>query len=196
MSGTPKKSCLVCLIVCVLALSGGLDDASGQKAGGRLVIAQGTDAESLDTIAFTASPTAAISEHITETLVRLEIAENPRTGEIKSSHPPVATHIEGISHWSNVICASHELKRVAKTAGGTSEMRRRASPVNFSAKAGRWGFKAAQKLQILVDDVDDSTNVKPSLAALLRKTAISRSRVRRSYSVAPRSWKGVRWVSR
>jgi hypothetical protein len=56
--------------------------------------------------------------------------------------------------------------------------------------------KAAQKLQILVDDVDDSTNVKPSSAALLRKTAISRSRVRRSYSVALRSWKGVRWVSR
>jgi hypothetical protein len=56
--------------------------------------------------------------------------------------------------------------------------------------------KAAQKLQILVDDVDDSTNVRPSLAALLRNTAMSRSRVRRSYSIALRSWKGVRWVSR
>jgi hypothetical protein len=45
----------------------------------------------------------------------------------------------------------------------------------------------AQKLQILVDDIDDSTNVKPSLAALLRKTAMSRSRVRCSYSLALRS---------
>jgi peptide/nickel transport system substrate-binding protein len=50
--------------------------AQAQKVGGRLVIAQGTDAESLDTIAFTASPTAAISEHITETLVHIAIAED------------------------------------------------------------------------------------------------------------------------
>jgi hypothetical protein len=36
----------------------------------------------------------------------------------------------------------------------------------------------AQKLQIVVDHAGDSTSVKPSLAALLRKLAISRSRAR------------------
>jgi hypothetical protein len=56
--------------------------------------------------------------------------------------------------------------------------------------------KPAQKLQRSVDYVGDSTNVKPSWAAFLRKVAMSRSRVRRSYAVALRSRKGVRWVSR
>jgi peptide/nickel transport system substrate-binding protein len=76
---------MVCLIACVMALSGMATKVPAQTTGGRLVIAQGTDAESLDTIAFTAAPTAAISEHITETLVRMEIAEDPRSGEIKSA---------------------------------------------------------------------------------------------------------------
>ncbi len=71
--------------VAVLAFIWGMAiEAEAQKVGGKLVIAQGTDAESLDVIAFTASPTAAISEHITETLVRMEIADDPRTGEIKT----------------------------------------------------------------------------------------------------------------
>jgi ABC-type transport system substrate-binding protein len=81
---TARKPWIACLIACVMAWAGVVGDAQAQKAGGRLVIAQGTDAESLDTIAFTASPTAAISEHITETLVRMEIAEDARTGEIRS----------------------------------------------------------------------------------------------------------------
>jgi peptide/nickel transport system substrate-binding protein len=75
---------MIGFVVDVLALAGLALDAQAQKTGGRLVIAQGTDAESLDPIAFTASPTAAISEHITETLVRMDIAEDARTGEIRS----------------------------------------------------------------------------------------------------------------
>lgn len=49
--------------------------AGAQRVGGKLIIAQGTDAESLDPINFTASPTASIMEHIIQTLVRLDIEE-------------------------------------------------------------------------------------------------------------------------
>lgn len=75
---------IVCFIGGVMALAGMAADVHAQQPGGRLVIAQGTDAESLDPIAFTASPTAAISEHLTETLVRMEITEDATTGEIKT----------------------------------------------------------------------------------------------------------------
>lgn len=62
-----------------LVLAAGLllaaGDVGGQKVGGKLVIAQGTDAESVDPINFTASPTASIMEHIIQTLVRLDVEE-------------------------------------------------------------------------------------------------------------------------
>jgi 8-oxo-dGTP pyrophosphatase MutT (NUDIX family) len=50
----------------------------------------------------------------------------------------------------------------------------------------------AQKLQIVVDHAGESTSVKPSLAALLRKLAISRSRARCSSSAALKSRHGSR----
>lgn len=70
-----------------LVLAAGLllaaGEVGGQKVGGKLVVAQGTDAESVDPINFTASPTASIMEHIIQTLVRLDVKDDPATGEIK-----------------------------------------------------------------------------------------------------------------
>src|SRR5215510_14968087 len=47
--------------------------------------------------------------------------------------------------------------------------------------------KAAQKLQMWASHTDDSTSIKPSLVAFLRRVAISRFRARCSYSAALRS---------
>ncbi|MCS7197555.1 MAG: ABC transporter substrate-binding protein [Candidatus Bipolaricaulota bacterium] len=55
----------------------------GQRLGGKLIIAQGTDAESVDPINFTASPTASIMEHIIQTLVRLDIED--RDGQLETT---------------------------------------------------------------------------------------------------------------
>lgn len=55
----------------------------GQRVGGKLIIAQGTDAESVDPINFTASPTASIMEHIIQTLVRLDIED--RDGQLETT---------------------------------------------------------------------------------------------------------------
>ena len=74
---------LLLALVVALGLFLGAGEVGGQKIGGKLIIAQGTDAESVDPINFTASPTASIMEHIIQTLVRLDIKDDPRTGEIE-----------------------------------------------------------------------------------------------------------------
>ncbi len=56
--------------------------AGAQRVGGKLIIAQGTDAESVDPINFSASPTASIMEHIIQTMVRLDVEED--RGELKT----------------------------------------------------------------------------------------------------------------
>lgn len=74
---------LLLALVVALGLFLGAGEVGGQKIGGKLIIAQGTDAESVDPINFSASPTASIMEHIIQTLVRLDIKDDPRTGEIE-----------------------------------------------------------------------------------------------------------------
>ncbi len=76
------RRCLVLALVVAMGLFLGVGDVGGQRIGGKLIIAQGTDAESVDPINFTASPTASIMEHIIQTLVRLDIEEE--RGELKT----------------------------------------------------------------------------------------------------------------
>jgi ABC-type transport system substrate-binding protein len=66
---------LLLALVVALGLFLGAGEVGGQKIGGKLIIAQGTDAESVDPINFSASPTASIMEHIIQTLVRLDVEE-------------------------------------------------------------------------------------------------------------------------
>jgi hypothetical protein len=54
----------------------------------------------------------------------------------------------------------------------------------------RFQATAAQTLQTSVAHARDSTDVKPSLVAFLRKAAMSRSRARCSYAAALMSRKG------
>jgi len=76
------RRCLLLALVVAMGLFLSVGDVGGQKIGGKLIIAQGTDAESVDPINFTASPTASIMEHIIQTLVRLDIEEE--RGELKT----------------------------------------------------------------------------------------------------------------
>jgi ABC-type oligopeptide transport system substrate-binding subunit len=81
--GQRMRRYLLLALVVALGLFLGAGEVGGQKIGGKLIIAQGTDAESVDPINFSASPTASIMEHIIQTLVRLDVEDDPRTGQLQ-----------------------------------------------------------------------------------------------------------------
>lgn len=92
-------------------------EVGGQKVGGKLVIAQGTDAESVDPINFSASPTASIMEHIIQTLVRLDVEDDPVTKELKTE--PKAVLAESWSFSSDGKVLTLNLRKGVKFHDGT-----------------------------------------------------------------------------